>query len=132
MAAGKMNNELPIYLSTLCFTKEVANRVRNLPVDIRRVWGDDIHRTALNMLKLIVRANKTRRPSQRLFYMEQFDEECDVMQMLLRITNTFRDCMPDKHRVFLDMQINDIRAQMGRWRSSAKRDYTASECQVST
>ena len=39
MAAGKMNNELPIYISTLCFTKEVANRVRNLPVDIRRVWG---------------------------------------------------------------------------------------------
>lgn len=124
-----MNNELPIYLSTLRFTRDAADRVQNLPVHIRRVWGDDIHRTALMMLKLIVRANKTRQPSQRLAYMDQFDEECDVMQMLLRMTNTLRDSLPDKHRVVLDMQLNEIKGQMGRWRNSTKRNYTAGECQ---
>lgn len=126
-----MNHELPIYLSTLAFVKDVAMRVRNLPVDVRRVWGDDIHRTALTMLKCIVRANKTRIPGKRIQYMEQFDEECDIMQMLLRITNTFNDGMPDKHKAILDMQIDDIRAQMGRWRNSTIKDkYTASECRV--
>jgi hypothetical protein len=61
--------------------------------------------------------------------MEQFDEECDVMQALLRVTNTLRDCLPDKHRVILDLQLNEIKGQMGRWRNSTKKSYTASERQ---
>ena len=55
-----MNNELPIYLSTLCFTKEVANRVRNLPVDIRRKKLNIIMTTQerINVLESEILANK--------------------------------------------------------------------------
>ena len=100
-----MNNELPIYLSTLCFTKEVANRVRNLPVDIRRKKLNIIMTTQerINVLESEILANKAYLSNTDYKIIKAHETESDVEQRVLDLRAASRKKINDNEALLVGL-----------------------------
>lgn len=80
-----LHTDLDIHRDCCLLLEVTIDVVKEMRRDFKATLGTEIRKLVVHMLLMVLRANKTRDPAQRVKYLDQLLEDVDVFNNLMRV-----------------------------------------------
>ena len=109
-----MLEQFKIYSKTIDFLVWLFPTVNKFPKAQRFVLGQQIEKTTLEILALIIRANNQKDQVERKKILAQLDVEIEVLRALLRVAYLLRFLSHKQYEYFLE-KVDELGKMLGGW-----------------
>jgi len=116
-----MLKDIPIFHKTYELMLWLYPQVNKFPKNQRFVLGQEIEKTGLNFLKLIIRANYNQEKSQ---FLKEASAEINVLLILIRFSKDLH-FLSNRQYEFAALQINYISKMLGGWLKYEENKFRA-------
>ena len=109
-----MLEQFKIYSKAIDFFVWLFPMVNKFPKAQRFVLGQQIEKTALEVLTLIIRANNQKDQVERKKILAQLDVKIEVLRALLRVAYLLRFLSHQQYEYFLE-KVDELGKMLGGW-----------------